>query len=52
MRTTITISVEDVDFDTAACMLRVKGRNIQVKHDYVIVQEKDWRMITGFHLSS
>jgi len=29
VRTTITISVEDVDFDTAACMLRVKGRNIQ-----------------------
>ena len=30
VRTTLTISVEDVDFDTAACMLRVKGRNIQV----------------------
>lgn len=29
VRTTLTISVEDVDFDTAACMLRVKGRNIQ-----------------------
>ncbi|XP_042913446.2 protein pelota homolog, partial [Parasteatoda tepidariorum] len=29
IRTTLTIRVEDVDFDTQACMLRVKGRNIQ-----------------------
>jgi len=34
VRTTLTISVEDVDFDTAACMLRVKGRNIQ-ENQYV-----------------
>ncbi|GFQ72928.1 protein pelota [Trichonephila clavata] len=29
VRTTLTIRVEDIDFDTQACMLRVKGRNIQ-----------------------
>ncbi|KFM65584.1 Protein pelota, partial [Stegodyphus mimosarum] len=29
VRTTLTIKVEDIDFDTQACMLRVKGRNIQ-----------------------
>ncbi|GFS36107.1 protein pelota [Trichonephila inaurata madagascariensis] len=29
VRTTLTVRVEDVDFDTQACMLRVKGRNIQ-----------------------
>jgi len=34
VRTTLTISVEDIDFDTAACMLRVKGRNIQ-ENQYV-----------------
>ncbi|XP_070572344.1 protein pelota-like [Ptychodera flava] len=34
VRTMLTISVEDVDFDTQACMLRVKGRNIQ-ENQYV-----------------
>ncbi|KAK3862801.1 hypothetical protein Pcinc_024911 [Petrolisthes cinctipes] len=29
VRTTITIQVEAVTFDTAACMLRVKGRNVE-----------------------
>lgn len=28
VRTTLTISVEDLDFDVQACVLRVKGRNI------------------------
>ncbi|CAL4104889.1 unnamed protein product [Meganyctiphanes norvegica] len=28
VRTTITIQVEAVDFDTSACVLRVKGRNV------------------------
>ncbi|KAF8766872.1 Protein pelota like protein [Argiope bruennichi] len=34
VRTTLTIRVEDIDFDTQACMLRVKGRNIQ-ENQYV-----------------
>lgn len=29
VRTTITIQVEALDFDTSACVLRVKGRNVQ-----------------------
>ncbi|XP_071495693.1 protein pelota homolog [Diadema setosum] len=34
VRTVLTISVEDIDFDNQACMLRVKGRNIQ-ENQYV-----------------
>ncbi|XP_077995484.1 protein pelota homolog [Glandiceps talaboti] len=34
VRTMLTICVEDIDFDTQACMLRVKGRNIQ-ENQYV-----------------
>ncbi|XP_071944987.1 protein pelota homolog isoform X2 [Antedon mediterranea] len=34
VRTTLTISIEDIDFDTQGCMLRVKGRNIQ-ENQYV-----------------
>ncbi len=29
IRLTLTVRVEDIDFDTQACMLRVKGRNIE-----------------------
>uniref|UniRef100_A0AAR5PZC0 Protein pelota homolog n=2 Tax=Dendroctonus ponderosae TaxID=77166 RepID=A0AAR5PZC0_DENPD len=29
VRTTLTITVETIDFDTQACMLRLKGRNIE-----------------------
>ena len=29
VRTTLTIRVEDVDFDTQACKLRLKGRNVE-----------------------
>ena len=36
VRTTLTINVEAVDFDTQACVLRVKGRNIQ-ENQYVKV---------------
>lgn len=32
VRTTLTISVENIDFDTQACMLRLKGRNIEENH--------------------
>ncbi|KAJ1126107.1 hypothetical protein NDU88_004516 [Pleurodeles waltl] len=34
VRTTLTICVETIDFDTQACQLRVKGTNIQ-ENDYV-----------------
>ncbi|XP_038636278.1 protein pelota homolog [Scyliorhinus canicula] len=34
VRTTLTICVETIDFDAQACMLRVKGTNIQ-ENDYV-----------------
>ncbi|XP_076045285.1 pelota mRNA surveillance and ribosome rescue factor [Oratosquilla oratoria] len=34
VRTTITIRVENIDFDTAACVLRVKGRNC-VENQYI-----------------
>lgn len=34
VRTTLTISVESIDFDTQACMLRLKGRNIE-ENQYV-----------------
>lgn len=34
VRTTLTIRVENIDFDTQACMLRLKGRNIE-ENQYV-----------------
>lgn len=34
VRTTLTIHIEAIDFDTQACVLRVKGRNIQ-ENQYV-----------------
>jgi len=36
VRTTLTLRVETVDFDTQACLLRLKGRNIE-ENDYVKV---------------
>ena len=36
VRTVLTIAVETIDFDTQACVLRVKGRNIQ-ENQYVKV---------------
>lgn len=36
VRTTLTLAVENVDFDTQAGMLRVKGRNTE-ENDYVKV---------------
>lgn len=36
MRTTLTISVESIDFDTQACVLRLKGRNVE-ENQYVKV---------------
>lgn len=29
VRTTLTIKVETIDYDTQACMLRLKGRNVE-----------------------
>lgn len=37
VRTTLTIKVETIDFDTQACVLRLKGRNI-VENQYVKVK--------------
>ena len=34
IRTNLTISIETIEFDTAACHLRVKGKNIQ-ENQYV-----------------
>lgn len=36
VRTTLTVTVETVDFDTQACLLRLKGRNIE-ENEYVKV---------------
>jgi protein pelota len=36
VRTTLTVQVESIDFDTQACALRVKGRNVE-ENDYVKV---------------
>jgi len=35
----ITIEVETIDFDTQACMLRLKGRNVE-ENQYVKVNKK------------
>jgi protein pelota len=37
VRTMLTVKVEHIDFDTQACVLRVKGRNIQ-ENQYVKVK--------------
>ena len=34
VRTTLTLQVENIEYDTQACVLRVKGRNV-VENDYV-----------------
>lgn len=39
VRTTLKISVESIDFDTQACVLRLKGRNIE-ENQYVKVSSK------------
>lgn len=36
IRTTLRIQVENIDFDTQACMLRLKGRNVE-ENQYVKV---------------
>lgn len=36
VRTTLTICVESIDFDTQACVLRLKGRNVE-ENQYVKV---------------
>ena len=37
VRTTLTIKIENIEYDTQACMLRLKGRNI-VENQYVKVR--------------
>lgn len=39
VRTVLTLSVEAVEFDTIACSLRIKGRNIQ-ENQYVKVDDE------------
>lgn len=34
VRTTLTLKIENIDYDTQACMLRLKGRNVS-ENDYV-----------------
>lgn len=38
VRTTLAIAVEGIEFDTQACMLRIKGRNVE-ENQYVKVQK-------------
>lgn len=38
VRTTLTICVEGIDFDTQACVLRLKGRNVE-ENKYVKVNQ-------------
>lgn len=45
VRTTLTLAVEGTEFDTAACMLRVKGRNV-VENRFVKVGWSDSRPCT------
>lgn len=40
VRTTLTICVENIDFDTQACVLRLKGRNVE-ENKYVKVVLSD-----------
>lgn len=42
VRTILTISVENIDFDTQACVLRLKGRNI-VENQYVKVNNLSFK---------
>ena len=48
VRTTLTLPVEAVDYDTQACVLRIKGRNVQ-ENQYVKVSRKTfWVCINPF----
>lgn len=44
IRTTLTIKVESIDFDTQACVLRLKGRNIE-ENQYVKVRINIYKII-------
>lgn len=45
VRTTLTLSVEAIDFDTSSCELRVKGRNIQ-ENQYVKVRTMGVKLVS------
>ena len=49
MRTVLTLSVEAVEFDTIACSLRIKGRNIQENQYVKVVEICDALMLTMVH---
>lgn len=44
VRTTLKICVENIDFDTQACVLRLKGRNVE-ENKYVKVTS-NWNTIS------
>lgn len=46
IRTTLKISVETIDFDTQACVLRLKGRNVE-ENQYVKVSNHRLILIFG-----
>ena len=48
VRTTLTLSVENIEYDTSACQLRVKGRNIQ-ENQYVKVSTKKYPLELHTH---
>lgn len=48
VRTVLTLSVEDIDFDTQACVLRVKGRNVR-ENQYVKVRYMHFAIISHVH---
>ena len=49
VRTVLTLSVEAVEFDTIACSVRIKGRNIQENQYVKVVEMSDALVITIVH---
>ncbi|KAJ8312933.1 hypothetical protein KUTeg_010306 [Tegillarca granosa] len=45
VRTTLTIQVENIDFDTHGCVLRVKGRNIE-ENNYFTLGKHEWDSVS------
>jgi len=51
VRTTLAIAVEGIEFDTQACMLRIKGRNVE-ENQYVKVKKiKYYYLMNHRHLA-
>lgn len=45
VRTMLTVQVEGVDYDTQACVLRIKGRNVE-ENQYVKVRSRELFILT------